>query len=59
MKKFDIISDSPKAFIFEKSSNKTKIGGILAIIYFIILVFFIISYIYDFYKFELYEYIRD
>ena len=56
MKKFDIISDSPKAFIFEKSSNKTKLGGILAIIYFIILVFVIISYIYDFYKFELYEY---
>ena len=44
MKKLDFLSDSPKAFIFQKSSNKTTFGGFLAIIY--ILIIFIIAFIF-------------
>ena len=29
----DFFSDSPKAYIFQKGANKTKIGGFLFIIY--------------------------
>ena len=45
----DIISDSPKIYIFQKSSNKTNLGGIITLVYFIILVLISIAYIYDFY----------
>ena len=44
MKKLDFLSNSPKTFIFQKSSNKTTFGGFLTIIY--ILVILIIAFVY-------------
>ena len=37
MNKLDFLSGAPKTLIFEKSSNKTNFGGVLTIIYLIIL----------------------
>ena len=42
MRKLDFLSNSPKTFIFEKSSNKTTFGGSLTLIY-IFIVFLIVS----------------
>ena len=44
MKKLDFLSNSPKTFIFQQSSNKTTFGGFLTIIY--ILVILIIAFVY-------------
>ena len=33
MRIIDFLSDSPKTFIFKKSSNKTTFGGFLTLIY--------------------------
>ena len=44
MRKLDFLSNSPKTFIFEKSSNKTTFGGFLTLIY--ILIIFIMSFVY-------------
>ena len=53
---FDFISDSPKTFIFQKSSNKTNLGGVLTFIYLIIVILIFGSYILDYYLIENYEY---
>ena len=47
---FDFISDSPRTYIFQKSSNKTNLGGVLTLIYLIILALIIFLYLYDFFK---------
>ena len=47
MKKFDILSQPPRTFIFERISNKTNLGGVLTIIYLIIMIFISIYYIYN------------
>ena len=52
----DFISISPKTFIFQKTSNKTNLGGIFTSVYFIILALIIIAYLYDFFKYDHYEY---
>ena len=52
----DFISDSPKAYIFHKSSNKTNLGGIFTVLYFMILIFITVVYIIDFYQIEKYEF---
>ena len=52
----DIISDSPSAYIFQKSSNKKNLGGIFTLIYLIILLFIIVTYLFDYYTYEKYEY---
>ena len=52
----DIISDSPKVYIFQKSSNKTNLGGIITLVYFIILVLISIAYIYDFYHVNYFQF---
>ena len=52
----DIISDSPKIYIFQKSSNKTNLGGIITLVYFIILVIISIAYIYDFYHVNYFQF---
>ena len=44
MRKLDFLSNSPKTFIFEKSSNKTTFGGFLTLIY--VLLIFIMSFVY-------------
>ena len=48
MKKLDFLSDSPKAFIFQKSSNKTTFGGFLTIIYILIILIIAFVYIYNY-----------
>ena len=44
----DIISESPKAYIFQKSSNKTNLGGIFTLFYLVFLIAIIIGYMYDY-----------
>ena len=56
MNSLDFISESPKVCIFQKSSNKTNLGGILTLIYLIILISIIAAYLYDFFTYEKYEY---
>ena len=53
---FDFISDSPRTLIFQKSSNKTNLGGILTFIYLIIVILIVGAYILDYYLNEKYEY---
>ena len=48
MRKLDFLSDSPKTFIFQKSSNKTTFGGFLAIIYILIILVIAFVYIYNY-----------
>ena len=48
MRKLDFLSDSPKTFIFQKSSNKTTFGGFLAIIYILIILIIAFVYIYNY-----------
>ena len=50
MNAFDFISDSPRTYIFQKSSNKTNFGGILTLVYLLILALIIFLYLYDFFK---------
>ena len=50
MNVFVFISDSPRIYIFQKSSNKTNLGGVLTLIYLISLVLIIFLYLYDFFK---------
>ena len=45
----DILSDSPKNFIFQKETNKTKFGGILTLAFFIVFTFISILYILDYF----------
>ena len=56
MKKFDLLSQSPKTFIFERISNKTNFGGVLTIIYLLIMLFISIYYIYNYIIGDRYEY---
>ena len=48
MRSFDIISESPTLFLFEKESNKTNFGGFLFLIYFVIILLIIIYYVVDY-----------
>ena len=56
MNVIDIISNSPKIYIFQKSSNKTNLGGVFTLIYFLFLSGIFIGYLYDYYVYEKYEY---
>ena len=56
MKKFDLLSQPPRTFIFERISNKTYFGGVLTIIYFQIMIFISIYYIYNYIIGDKYEY---
>ena len=48
MKKLDFLSNSPKTFIFQKSSNKTTFGGFLTIIYILVIFIIAFTYIYNY-----------
>jgi len=48
MKKLDFLSNSPKTFIFQQSSNKTTFGGVLTIIYILIILIIAFVYIYNY-----------
>ena len=50
MRKLDFLSNSPQTFIFHKSSNKTRFGGFLTIIYVLFILIMAIVYFYDYYK---------
>ena len=50
MHSFDFLSNSPKNFIFHKNSNKTNLGGVLFIIYIIIILGISFAYLYDFFS---------
>jgi hypothetical protein len=52
----DIISDSPRTYIFQKGSNKTNFGGIFTLIYLIAILLITTFYLYDFFTYEKYEY---
>ena len=63
MRKLDFISRSPQLSIFRESSNKNNLGGVLFLIFIIILILFAIIFISDFamnerYKFT-YTYIKE
>ena len=49
MNSLDFLSNSPKNFIFHKNSNKTTFGGVLFIIYIIIIFCISFGYLYDFF----------
>jgi len=53
---FDVISESPKTYIFQKGSNKTNLGGIFTVLYLVFLIAIIVGYIYDYCVYEKYEY---
>ena len=54
MHPLDIISGSPNLYIFGKESNKTNFGGVLFLIYLIVIAFICIYYIIDYTKNEKY-----
>jgi hypothetical protein len=43
----DFLTDSPNTFIFQKEKNKTNFGGVLFLIYIIIMALISLTYIYD------------
>ena len=45
----DLISGSPKFLIFQKSSNKTNLGGFLFIFYIIISISISFTYLFDYF----------
>jgi len=49
MRKLDFLSNSPKTFIFQQSSNKTTFGGFLTMIYIFIVFLIAFTYIYNYY----------
>ena len=49
MRKLDFLSDFPKAYIFQKSSNKTTFGGFLTLVYIFIVFLIAIAYVYNYY----------
>ena len=56
MNVLDFISDSPRNYIFHKTSNKTKFGGILTLIYIFVLILIIVGYLYDYFVNKQYEF---
>ena len=48
MNALDFLSGPPQISIFEKSSNKTNLGGVLTLIYLIIFLIISIAYIYNY-----------
>jgi len=52
----DFISVAPHLCIFKAGANKTNLGGVLFLIYIILLIFFAIIYFYDYFTKENYSY---
>ena len=55
MKRIDFISQPPNNFIFQKESNKTKLGGLLSIIYIIFALLIFLLYISKYFLNDPYE----
>ena len=49
MYKFDFISEAPKTFIFQNSSNKNNFGGLLTFIFCFIIIAVIYYYLYEYF----------
>ena len=49
MHSLDFLSDSPKYFIFHKNANKTNLGGVVFILFMIIILFITTFYLYDYF----------
>ena len=56
MHKFDLISGAPKTFIFERSSNKTNLGGFFTIIFLVIIIMIMNGYLYEYFANPKYRY---
>ena len=56
MRRIDFISQSPQLSIFKEGANKTILGGVLYLIYIIVLLLLAIIYIFDYFSNEKYEY---
>ena len=56
MHSLDFLSDSPRIFIFQKEANKTNFGGVLFLIYAIVMILISLAYILDFALNEKYTY---
>ena len=55
MRYIDIISPSPENFIFQKNSNKTILGGMISLIYFVSILLIFLTYGSLFFLNETYE----
>ena len=55
IKKIDILSESPAVYIFNEDDNKTVFGGVLSLIYIIILLSVSVSYLTDYFGGDKYE----
>lgn len=55
MHRFDFISGAPKTFIFQQDSNKTNLGGLLTLIFILIMILIIHSYLYEYFANEKYN----
>ena len=49
MKRLDFISGAPKTFIFQRDTNKTNLGGLFTIIFFLIIIIITHSYLYEYF----------
>lgn len=49
MHSLDFLSQSPKNFIFQKETNKTNFGGVLFLLYIIIMFFISLAYLLDYF----------
>ena len=56
MKYLDILSDTPQLFIFQKTNNKTTVGGTLSSLYFLVVLFLAIIYFLDYHWNDKYTY---
>ena len=52
----DIISDSPKIYIFKKRKNKTNLDGVFTLVYLIIFILITVAYLYDYFESAPYQY---
>ena len=49
MHKLDFISGAPKTFIFQQESNKTNLGGLITILFFIAMIIIIYAYLHEYF----------
>ena len=55
MRHLDFLSEYPRTYIFQKDVNKTNFGGVLFVIYTIVMLIISLSYILDYYLNDKYE----
>ena len=48
MNKLDFLSEAPNTLIFGQKSNKTLLGGVLTVIYLIVILLITVAYLYDY-----------